>query len=230
MKFRFVLIFTIFLSFAVVLQLRHFWLREETVLQQSTPDTIIIDAGHGGEDGGAVAVTGVIESQINLAIALQLEQLLLFYGTEPVLLRREDISLHDTDASTTKEKKTSDLQNRVAMVNDIENGFLLSIHQNFYTEAQYSGAQVFFTPETAEYASVLQNLLREQLNPDNHRDSKEVDPGIYLLNHVEVPAVLIECGFLSNHSEASALATEEYQLKIACVLTASLFQRDRTFI
>lgn len=234
MKSNYLLILSTLCAVALVLQLPKFLFRSEPAVHlYSSSDTIVIDPGHGGEDGGAVAVTGHIESHINLSIALKLEQLLLFYGTQPVLLRETDISLHDEGLSTVKERKTSDLKNRVAMVNELGEGLLLSIHQNFYTEAQYTGAQVFYTndsPETGELAAFMQDLLREHLDPDNTRACKEVDTSLYLLNHVEMPALLIECGFLSNPEEATQLASDHYQQNIACILTAGLLQRNNSMI
>ncbi len=170
MKSRFFLVFGICFVFFLLLQCkRFFWQQDAVPTARSDQYTIIIDPGHGGEDGGAVSVLGDVESHINLAIALKLEQVLLFYGIEPVVLRREDISLHDPQATTIKEKKSTDLKNRVALVNHIENGFLLSIHQNIFTEEKYAGAQVFYNPEAQEFASLFQDLLRENLDPQNNR-------------------------------------------------------------
>lgn len=234
MKTNYLAVTATIIAFFLILQLpKLFFQRETPVNGKETPPTIVIDPGHGGEDGGAVAVTSVVESHINLAIALKLEQLLLFYGTEPVLLRETDISLHDQGLATVKERKTSDLKNRVAMVNEIGDGLLLSIHQNFYTEPQYTGAQVFYTEdstETQHLAQLMQELLRENLDPQNMRACKVVDSSIYLLNHVEMPALLIECGFLSNEGEALLLATDEYQQNIACILVAGLLQRNATLL
>lgn len=107
-------------------------------------ETLILDAGHGGEDGGAVSVTGARESDINLAVVLRLRDLLAFYGTDPVLLREEDVSLHSPGAVSPREKKTSDLKNRVQAVNHIPNATLLSIHQNAYPQGKYWGSQAFY--------------------------------------------------------------------------------------
>ncbi|MFI3252865.1 MAG: N-acetylmuramoyl-L-alanine amidase [Eubacteriales bacterium] len=228
MKSKYYLLSAIFLVFSLLLQLKHLFFTEDVQVSTAPENpTILIDAGHGGEDGGAVSVTGSIESNINLAIALDLKQLLLFYGIEPVLLREEDISLHDPELLTVKEKKTSDLKNRVEIVNQYENPLLLSIHQNIYTEEKYFGAQVFYTEEAQVFAQNLQDLLCEYLNPENTRVSKAVDPSLYLFNHIEASGILVECGFLSNNTEASLLDTPEYQLKIACVLLASITSMDQ---
>lgn len=190
------------------------------------PPTIIIDAGHGGEDGGAVSDQGAIESHINLAIALDLEQVLALYGRESLLLREEDLSLHNEEATTFQEMKRSDLENRVAMVNQVDQGLLISIHQNAFPQSKYSGAQVFYTPDAQDLAVQLQKILRDSLDENNKRSSKPVDSGIYLMNHVTCPALLVECGFLSNPAEAALLETEGYQRKIACAIATALLQQS----
>ena len=114
---------------------------EPTIIQRKGP--LVLDAGHGGEDGGAVSITGAPESEINLSIVLKLRDVLGLYGVDPILLREEDISLHDSNASTLREKKRSDLKNRVAAAEEVEGGTFLSIHQNTYPSGQYYGAHVF---------------------------------------------------------------------------------------
>lgn len=225
---RYFYLFCVFTSFLFILQLGYLFLKKNQtqVGDFSEEVVILIDPGHGGEDGGAVSVLGDAESHINLSIALKLERLLLFYGSEPILLRHEDSSLHDDSASTIKEKKSSDLKNRVTFINNYDNAVLLSIHQNSYTEEQYHGAQVFYNDIQEEsnrfFSEQLQELLRIHLNPENTRVSKPIDSNIYLMNHITVPAVLVECGFLSNYSEAKLLATSDYQQSLACVLTVAL--------
>ena len=107
---------------------------------------LILDAGHGGEDGGAVSLTGVPESGINLSVVLKLDQVFGFYGVVPVLLRETDISLHDPEADTLRKKKVSDLHNRVAAIEGTENAVVISIHQNTFQDPAYHGAQVFYRP------------------------------------------------------------------------------------
>ena len=192
--------------------------RVETVL--------IIDPGHGGEDGGAVSVSGVPESGINLAIALKCDQLAGIFGVPVTLLRTDDTSLAGPDAVTLREKKRSDLQRRVQIVNDTPNAVLLSIHQNQFTNARYSGAQVFFRPEERSqlWAVETQELLRTQLAPDNDRQAKEIPEEIYLMSHIQCSAILVECGFLSNSEEDARLQTEDYQSRLAVVLLGSFLQ------
>ena len=184
---------------------------------------VILDAGHGGEDGGAVSITGVPESQINLEIVLKLRDILALCGTDPILLREEDISLHDEGASTLREKKRSDLQNRVAAVEDLEGATLISIHQNTYPSSQYHGAQVFYAPTDGSQALAehFQAALRDQLQPDNERAAKQIPDSVYLMNHITCQAILVECGFLTNPGEEAMLRDEGYQRKLSAVLAGA---------
>lgn len=186
--------------------------------RQSAP--LILDAGHGGEDGGAVSITGVPESQINLAIVLKMRDIAALYGIDPVVLRETDISLHDDSASTLREKKRSDLQNRVAAVEDVEGASLISIHQNTYTSSRYHGAQVFYAPTegSQELAELLQTAIRDTIQIDNQRVAKQISDDVYLMNHISCPAVLVECGFLTNAQEEADLRDDGYQRKLAAVL------------
>ena len=188
-----------------------------------TSPTLVLDAGHGGEDGGAVSLTGVAESGLNLSIVLKLDQILGFYGQAPVVLRTEDVSLHDPDADTLREKKVSDLHNRVDAVESQENAVLLSVHQNIFTDQKYHGAQVFYGAGegSVELAELTQEVLRATLDADNGRQAKPIPEHVYLLNHISCPAILVECGFLSNPQEEQLLQRGEYQTKIASALTAS---------
>ena len=187
---------------------------------------LVLDAGHGGEDGGAVSLSGVPESQINLAIVLKLDQLLGLYGECPVLLRTQDVSLHDPEADTLRKKKVSDLHNRVAMVEAVEGATLLSIHQNTFPNSKYHGAQVFYADEALSQplAQRIQEVLRQALDPDNARQAKPVPETVYLMEHVTCPAILVECGFLSNAEEGALLQTEGYQTKLAAVLAGAWLQ------
>ena len=187
------------------------------------PGELVLDAGHGGEDGGAVSVTGVPESRVNLEIVQKLRDTLALYGVDPVVLREEDVSLHDPEASTLREKKRSDLKNRVRAVEAVEGGTLLSIHQNSYPGSQYRGAQVFYAPTggSRELAELLQTALREELQPDNDRQAKPIPESVYLMNHVSCPAVLVECGFLTNPEEEALLRDGGYQRRLALVLASA---------
>lgn len=190
---------------------------------------LILDAGHGGEDGGAVSVTGVPESNINLAVVLRLDQLLGFYGLCPILIRDRDISVYDDGCETLRQKKVSDLKNRVSMIENTENAAVISIHQNTFSNASYHGAQVFFRPggESEALAKLTQKALREGVDPNNRRTPTKIPDSVYLMKHITCPAILVECGFLSNPTEEAKLREGGYQTKLAlCVASAWLKSGD----
>lgn len=175
--------------------------------------------------------TATQESGINLAIALRLEDILAFCGAAPVMLRREDISLHDPEAGSLKEKKSSDLRNRTRAVQDLSGATLISVHQNSYPESRYDGAQVFYAPTEGSQAlaEYTQEILRQTLDPDNGRQAKQIPDTVYLMNHIDNRAILVECGFLSNPQEAARLRDPVYQTKIAAALASACltFQGER---
>lgn len=195
-----------------------------TVISENAPiinrRCFIIDAGHGGVDGGAVSCTGVYESQINLQIALKLNDLMRLLGMETKMIRSTDISVY-THGETIAAKKSSDLKERVRIVNETENATLLSIHQNHYSDSYYSGAQIFYpqTEGSEALAKKLQANFIRSLNPGSNRQAKKVE-GLYLMKHIKTPGVLIECGFLSNYDEEAKLRNGEYQNHICCVIAS----------
>lgn len=191
--------------------------------EQTRDITVILDAGHGGEDGGAVSCTGVRESQINLEITKRLADLFPLLGRRTTLLRTEDVALNDPSCITFSEKKVSDLKNRVRRVNEIANGLLVSIHQNEFSESKYSGAQVFYAPGSEELAAAVQEALRIGVEPTNNRQSKPAEK-VYLMNNIRCPGILVECGFLSNAQEEAKLRQPDYQKQLAVCIAASVCQ------
>ena len=191
------------------------------VTQRTGP--LVLDAGHGGEDGGAVSITGVPESRINLSIVLSLRDVLGLYGVDPILLREEDISLHTGDANTLREKKRSDLKNRTAAIEAVEGGTLISIHQNTYPGSRYHGTHVFYAPTDGSQALAdhVQNSIKTALQPDNERAVKQIPDTVYIMNHITCPAILIECGFLTNPAEEAMLRDPDYQRKLSAVIAAA---------
>lgn len=184
---------------------------------------VVIDAGHGGEDGGAVAADGTAESGINLAIAQDLNEMLRFLGCETRMTRTEDAAIYSAGAQTLREKKASDLKNRVALVNGTRDSVLLSIHQNSLPSSRrVHGAQAFYarTEGSVPLAQAIQASLNTAVNPGNEKTEKAIDPGVYLMKHVNCPAVLVECGFLSNAEETSRLLQADYQRMLAVTITA----------
>lgn len=189
---------------------------------------VVIDPGHGGEDGGAVAYDGTIESGINLDIAKRLDFLLTFCGQKTLLLRQEDVSLHSPEATTLRQKKVSDIHNRVDAVNAQQDPVLISIHQNFFLSSKYHGAHVFYAngPLGQPWAEQTQKNLNTCLDPTNNRVAAPISQDIYLMNHIRCPGILVECGFLSNPEEKEKLKTPEYQRSLAIVIAGSYLQCD----
>lgn len=183
---------------------------------------IVIDAGHGGEDGGAVSCSGRNESNFNLQIALRMNDLLHLLGYDTVMIRTTDTSVY-TAGQTISQKKVSDLKQRVRIVERTNNALLLSIHQNTFPEEKYSGAQVFYAQTTGseELAKLLQDDLVSTLNPGSSRKAKQ-GSGIYLLDKISATGVLVECGFLSNQEEEAKLRTPDYQKQLCCVISTGL--------
>lgn len=185
--------------------------------------TLILDAGHGGEDGGATTAAGNKESNINLSIVLKMESLCGFLGIKNILTRNADISIHDTDCDTIREKKVSDLKNRVSLIQKTPNAMLISVHQNTFTDPKYKGAQVFYGAGdiSAQWGNYTQELIRSTIDSNNRREAKGVPDHVYLFQHIGCPALLVECGFLSNGEEAALLLTDTYQCKIATALISA---------
>lgn len=195
-----------------------------TAVKQNTPVPrrycFIIDAGHGGIDGGATSCTGVLESTINLEIALKLNDLMQFLGYDTIMTRTTDTSIH-IKGETIAAQKVSDLKERVRIVNETENGVLISIHQNTFSDSRYSGAQVFYAEKgnSRQLAEKLQATLSQTVNPGSNRKCK-TSKGIYLMEHIDQTGLLIECGFMSNPHEEAKLRNAEYQ-KMLCMVIAS---------
>ena len=204
----------------------HFGSGAVTVMVENAPledrTCIIVDAGHGGIDGGATSCSGVLESQINLDIALRLNDLLCFLGYDTKMVRTTDTSIY-TEGNTIAAQKVSDLKQRVKLVNETENAILISIHQNTFSDNRYSGAQVFYADDeiSRRLAQELQADFIATLNPGSKRKCKASD-GIYLMQNIQRPGVLIECGFLSNPEEEARLRNDGYQKELACVVASCI--------
>lgn len=184
---------------------------------------IIIDPGHGGEDGGAVSSSGISEKNINLNISKYLYDFLKISNVTPILTRDDDRLLYK-DGQENK-KKYYDLRNRVDIANSYDNAMFISIHQNKFAISNYSGFQMYFSknnPESEKIASLIQNNVKKMLQPSNKRLIKKADKKILVLDSLNMPAVLAECGFLSNENEAWLLTQEDYQKKIAYTIYISL--------
>lgn len=190
-------------------------------VEGGVPVTVVVDAGHGGEDGGAISPGGVEESQLNLEIAMRVNDLLRFTGQRTLLTRCEDITIADPDLDTIRQRKVSDLKNRVSLVNGTENSVLLSVHQNSLPSSVVThGAQVFWNQqEGAEIlAESVQAALNESINVGNEKHPKLIPATIYLMKNITAPGIIVECGFLSNPEETVHLQEPNYQRKLAAAI------------
>ena len=186
---------------------------------------VVIDAGHGGMDGGCVSVNNKAEKDINLNILLSLRDMAKIMGYEPVCTRETDKSIHDEGIEGLVKQKKSDMDNRLAIINEHEDAIAVSIHQNQFTDEQYSGAQMFYCPKvegSEQLADIMQKKFVSNLQPENTREIKPVTDELYLLCNAKCPAVMIECGFLSNKEEAQKLESEEYQKQVAFTIFSGL--------
>lgn len=213
----------VILCFVVLVHLGN---RSVTVIAENRPlhrqHCIVIDAGHGGIDGGATSCTGKLESGFNLEISLRLNDLFQILGYDTHMIRTTDTSVY-TKGETIAQQKVSDLKERVRMVNETENALFISIHQNIFSDGKYSGAQVFYGKEEGSepLSKQLQASLISTLNPGSHRQCKPAK-GIYLMEHITCPGILIECGFLSNPAEEARLQSPYYQKALCAVIAANV--------
>ena len=201
----------------------------ETAVSVDTPKytTVIIDAGHGGEDGGTSSASGLIEKNINLEIAKLIAQSLEEEGLNVVLTRTEDRLLYDVNSDYQGRKKKLDLAARLEIMNQYENAIFISIHMNAFTDRSCSGLQVWYSKNDTDslaLARTIQNNARLRLQPNNKRVVKEATSAINLLFNATCPAVLIECGFLSNPDEAAQFGNAEYRCEIASNISFSIVE------
>ena len=193
--------------------------------EQSNYPTVIIDAGHGGEDGGAIGVGGALEKDINLKIALELEQLLRASGISTRLTRSEDILLYDRNSDYQGHKKEQDMAARLAIVKEYESAIFVSIHMNSFPQSKYRGLQVYYSENCSlsrELAQIIQSTATKNLQPENTRKIKPSGDNIYLLKQITHPCVLIECGFLSNPEECALLCSENYRQRLSLSIYSAI--------
>ena len=190
-----------------------------------SPLTVVIDAGHGGEDGGAVSASGIVEKEINLSIANLLCDLLKEKGVNVVMTRTTDTLLYDKSVDYQGRKKKLDLEARRQIAESIDDCIFVSIHLNSFPQEQYRGLQVWYSQNDARSQSLaeeIRNTVQEALQPKNDRACKPATSSIYLLHRLQMPAVLVECGFLSNREEAELLADRDYQTKLAARIAEAI--------
>lgn len=179
--------------------------------------TVVIDAGHGGEDGGAVNDNGVLEKDINLCIAKDTADLFYFLGFEVTKTRDDDISLSNNE-DTIRARKVADMKKRLEIFNSSSDNVIISIHQNKFSESQYHGTQIFYSPNNTKSQILAESIkfsVKGLLQPENERECKKADGGIYLLKNTNNPAVIVECGFISNNDECKKLLDSTYQKQIS---------------
>ena len=188
-----------------------------TVSLPASGKTIVIDAGHGVPDEGAQSSNGTTEAETNLKIALKLQNLLEQSGCTVILTRSDENAIYDIDSKTLKQKKISDIKNRVKIGNESSADIFVSIHLNKIPQSQDDGWQTFYkegSEDGARLAKTIQENLNKTIQKENNRIAKTIDK-IYIIKHVEIPTTIVECGFLSNPDEEKLLLEDEYQNKLA---------------
>ena len=198
---------------------------------QNSPEhrefTVILDAGHGGEDGGAVSLSGLFEKDLNLTITKKLQALFEANGIKVVMTRETDVLLYDRTVNYHGRKKALDLAARRKIGESTQNGIFISVHMNSYPLSQYKGLQVWYsanTPQSAILANQIQKTVSQNLQPDNKRKTKAATSSIYLLHHLKIPAVLIECGFLSNAEDTVNLSKSDYQNQLCLAIFLAVME------
>ena len=188
---------------------------------------IVVDAGHGGEDGGCVSSNGILEKDINLEVSKKVAEIINTMGYNAVLTRSQDKMLYDMYGDNYKgRKKTYDLKNRLKFARENDADMFVSIHMNKFPQSQYKGLQVYYSKNHAnseKLAQSIQDYCKQYLQSDNERSVKKADSKIFLLDRAEIPAVLVECGFLSNAEDTENLCDDEYRKKLGLVIAAAVF-------
>ena len=195
-----------------------------------TFDTVILDAGHGGADGGAVAHDETLEKHINLQITLKIKALLEINGYNVILTRKDDNSIHDIGTETLRQQKVSDIRNREKIITSHPNAIFVSVHQNKFYDSSVYGAQVFYSKNNSNSLSLAQSIsdsIVADIQPDNPRQIKKSGTEIYLLYHSRIPSVMVECGFLSNYDDLNKLKSEGFQKKIALAITKGIINYSK---
>lgn len=201
-----------------------------TSVTPSDKPTVVLDAGHGGMDSGAVGVTGALEKNINLSIVLALRDMLEMSGFNVVLTRDEDISIYDPGVTGIRNQKLNDMDNRLKIIQSYPDSVFLCIHQNNFTDPKYFGGQMFYNNNNTNnrtLAQIMQNKFAK-LQPGNDREIKLSGDELFLLKSNKNPSLMIECGFLSNPDEEAKLSTWEYQQKVAFTIYGGLMEYIET--
>ena len=187
--------------------------------------TVILDAGHGGEDAGTIGENGVLEKDLNLLMAEEIALFLRAAGVTVILTRTEDKLLYKESENIKGYRKIYDLRNRLLVARAYPEALFVSLHMNAFPAKQYSGTQVYYSQNTEEsrhIAQEIQAVVQKHLQPENNREIKPAGDSIYLLDEAESPAVLIECGFLSNPEECERLTEEDYRKRLSFLISCAI--------
>lgn len=221
-----VAVFLIAILFAVLLSLPIRHTINASKIAESLAPCIIVDAGHGGEDGGAKGNDGTLEKDLNLELSIKLKNILMILGYDVIMTRETDASTDDGD----KFIKKQDIRNRLELMEKRSDSVFVSIHMNKFPQGQYWGAQTFYSKNNDNsklLALSLQNSIKINIQPENNREIKESPSGVYLLKKAKIPAVIIECGFLSNEKELSLLKTDDYRSKLAFAIALGIMDYNK---
>lgn len=229
-KIRWNVVFVVLTFCACVGVIAYTALRADTavIVSNTAPQDnfmIVLDAGHGGMDGGCSTADGKTEKGINLNIMLSVRDLSRFFGYNVDATREKDISIHDKGVTGIRNQKLSDMENRLELFNKYNNSVCVSIHQNTFSDPKFSGAQMFYSdrnPESEQLASIMQQKFVGNLQPDNQRETKLCGSELYLCHFCDNPAVMVECGFLSNPDEAAKLTDKAYQQQVAFTIFSGI--------
>ncbi len=187
---------------------------------------VIIDAGHGGEDPGAISASGIYEKDLNLEIAFELGEALEDAGFAVLYTRTVDKLLYKDNENVKGIRKISDLKNRCKIAAEYPNAIFISVHMNSYASPKYSGLHVYYSTKNEDsviLAQSIQSNVKELLQPDNNRTVKE-GKDIYLLENVNSISVLIECGFITNENECKKLSEKEYQKQLSSAIVCGIIE------
>lgn len=196
-------------------------------LKEPSAPLLIIDAGHGGFDGGATGISGVVEKDINLLIAQKLSDMAQLNGYQVIMVRSTDEAVNEEGLTGIRKQKVSDIHHRVKLANQYPDAVFVSIHQNFFTQEKYWGTQVFYGKKNANsrfLAQKIQDNVRQSLQVENKREIKPAGNNLYILSNISNPAVMVECGFISNREESLRLTQEDYQQQLAFVILQSIIE------
>ena len=234
--FPWLLRFVAVLLLMALITVGFFWISQKQTPATSTKPasaspihTVVLDAGHGGEAGGAVGISGLVEKDVNLRLTLLLRDLLEANGVEVILTRETDTMLYDPSSDYVGRKKALDLAERKRIAEETPDSVFVSIHMNTYPLQSCQGLQVWYSPnhpQSQTLAKQIQTTAQELLQPNNDRAIKAAGSSIYLLHRLNTPAVLVECGFLSSHEESAKLSDPAYLQQLAFTLFAAIMQTE----